>query len=80
MDTQELCPICGEGHVTAQVQEIESEYNGHKAMLPLHYRLCNACISDLAGAPESKLNRRVLITFRKRIDGPLTGAEITALH
>ena len=49
-------------------------------MLPLHYRLCNACISDVAGAPESKLHRRVLITFRKRIDGPLTDAEITALH
>lgn len=80
MDTQELCPICGEGHVTAQVQEIESDYKGHKAMLPLHYRLCNVCTSDFAGAPESKLNRRVLMAFRKRIDGLLTGAEITALR
>ena len=80
MDAQELCPICGEGHVTAQVQEIESDYKGHKAMLPLHYRLCNVCTSDFAGAPESKLNRRVLMAFRKRIDGLLTGAEITALR
>ena len=80
MDTQELCPICGEGHVTAQVQEIESDYKGHLAMLPLHYRLCNVCTSDFAGAPESKLNRRILMAFRKRIDGLLTGAEITALR
>ena len=80
MDAQELCPICGEGHVTAQVQEIESDYKGHKAMLPLHYRLCNVCTSDFAGAPESKLNRRALMAFRKRIDGLLTGAEITALR
>ena len=80
MDTQELCPICGEGHVTAQVQKIESDYKGHKAMLPLHYRLCNACTSDFAGAPESKLNRRALMAFRKQIDGLLTGAEITALR
>lgn len=80
MDAQELCPICGEGHVTAQVQEIESDYKGHQAMLPLHYRLCNVCTSDFAGAPESKLNRRVLMAFRKRIDGLLTGAEITALR
>ena len=80
MDTQELCPICGEGHVTAQVQKIESDYKGHKVMLPLHYRLCNVCTSDFAGAPESKLNRRVLMAFRKRIDGLLTGAEITALR
>lgn len=34
MDTQELCPICGEGHVTAQVQEIESDYKSHKAIRP----------------------------------------------
>ena len=80
MDTQELCPICGEGHVTAQVQEIESDYKGHKAMLPLHYRLCNVCTSDFAGASESKLNRRALMAFRKRVDGLLTGAEITALR
>ena len=80
MDTQELCPICGEGHVTAQVQEIESDYKGQKAMLPLHYRLCNVCTSDFAGAPESKRNRRALMAFRKRIDGLLTGAEITALR
>ena len=80
MDTQELCPICGEGHVTAQVQEIESDYKGHLAMLPLHFRLCNVCTCDFAGAPESKLNRRMLMAFRKRIDGLLTGAEITALR
>lgn len=80
MDTRELCPICGEGHVTAQVQEIESDYKGHKATLPLHYRLCNICTSDFAGTPESKLNRRVLVAFRKRIDGLLTGVEIAALR
>ena len=48
--------------------------------LPLHYRLCNVCTSDFAGAKESKLNRRVLMAFRKRIDGLLKGAEITALR
>ena len=80
MDTQELCPICGEGHVSAQVQEVESDYKGHKAMLPLHYKLCNVCTSDFAGAPESKLNKRALMAFRKRVDGLLTGAEITALR
>ena len=80
MDAQELCPICGEGHVTAQVQKVESDYKGHKAMVPMHYRLCNVCTSDFAGAPESKLNKRVLMAFRKRIDGLLTGAEITALR
>jgi hypothetical protein len=33
MNSPVPCPICGEGHVTAQVQMVESEYKGHKANL-----------------------------------------------
>ncbi len=80
MDTQALCPICGEGHVSDQVQHIESEYKGQTAMLPLHYQLCDACGSDFAGAAECKLNKRALMAWRKQVDGLLTGAEITALR
>jgi HTH-type transcriptional regulator/antitoxin MqsA len=62
------------------VQEIESDYKGHKTVRPFHYRLRNVNTSDFAGAPESKLNRRELMAFRKRIYGLLTGAGITALR
>ena len=80
MSAQELCPICGEGHITPQVQMMESEYKGQKAQLPLHFKLCDTCTSDYAGAAESKLNRRILIAYRKQVDGLLTGEEITALR
>ena len=80
MSTQEPCPLCGEGHVTEQVQEAETEYKGHKVMLPLHYKLCDHCLSDFAGAEESRRNRRVLLAFRKQVDGLLTGVEIAALR
>ena len=80
MSTQEPCPLCGEGHVTEQVQQAETEYKGHKAMLPLHYKFCDHCLSDFAGAEESRRNRRILLAFRKQVDGLLTGKEITALR
>lgn len=80
MDTKELCPICGEGHVTAHVEMVESEYKGHKKLLPSHYRLCDACHSDFAGAPEGRVNKRGIMAFRKSVDGLLTGVEITALR
>ena len=80
MHAPEPCPICGEGHITAQVQMVESDYKGHKAALPLHFRLCDTCTSDFAGAAESKLNKRALMAFRKQVDGLLTGEEITALR
>jgi HTH-type transcriptional regulator / antitoxin MqsA len=36
MSDKALCPLCGQGHVTAHVEPVESEYKGIKAMLPLH--------------------------------------------
>ena len=80
MNTKELCPICGEGHVTSCVDQIEHEYKGQKAMLPLHYQVCDVCTSDFAGMEESRLNKRAVLAFRKSVDGLLTGDEIRALR
>lgn len=80
MNTKELCPICGEGHVTSCVDQVEHEYKGQKAMLPLHYQVCDVCTSDFAGLEESRLNKRAVLAFRKSVDGLLTGAEIRALR
>ena len=80
METKELCPICGEGHVTSHVQQIEHEYKGHKAMLASHYQECDTCLSEFAGAREGKLSKRGVMAFRKSVDGLLTGAEICALR
>lgn len=80
MSAQELCPICGEGYVTASVQMVEYEYKGHRAELPSHYKQCDTCTSDFAGMAESKQNKRIVMAFRKQVDGLLTGDEITALR
>ena len=80
MENQALCAICGEGHVTAQTRAVETEYKGTKTLLPMHYQLCDTCTSDYVGMAESKLNKRIVMAFRKQVDGLLTGDEITALR
>lgn len=80
MSAQELCPICGEGHVTASMQMVEYEYKGHKSDLPSHYKQCDTCTSDFGGMAESKLNKRIVMAFRKQVDGLLTGDEIKAVR
>jgi len=80
MENKALCAICGEGHVTAQTRVVETDYKGTKALLPMHYQLCDTCTSDYAGMAESKLNKRIVMAFRKQVDGLLTGDEITALR
>jgi HTH-type transcriptional regulator/antitoxin MqsA len=80
MTQSTLCPLCGVGQVTAKVDEVETEYKGHSALLPMHYQVCAHCTSDFSGADENRLNRRALLAFRKRVDGLLTGADIAALR
>jgi len=80
LETKEQCPICGEGHVTDHVDQIEHEYKGHKTVLPSHYQTCDTCHSDFAGAREGKMSKRGIMAFRKSVDGLLTGTEIVALR
>ena len=69
MKDETLCPICGEGHVTDHTDQVETEYKGHKALVPLHYQLCDVCGSDFAGAAEMRANREALLSFRQSVDG-----------
>jgi len=72
----ELCPACGEGHLSSRVNSSPVEYNGHTKDLPLHYSVCDYCGSELAGAAEAKLNKRAMAAFRKEVDSLLSGEEI----
>jgi HTH-type transcriptional regulator/antitoxin MqsA len=80
MKINKLCPICGEGCATAQTELVESEYKGNKQPLELHFLQCNTCHSEFATAAETKLNKRIVIAFRKSIDGLLSGKEIEELR
>ena len=72
----ELCPACGEGHLSAHVDYQPEEYNGQLKDLPLHYSLCDFCGSQLAGSSEAKANKRAMTVFKKEVDGLLSGMEI----
>jgi HTH-type transcriptional regulator / antitoxin MqsA len=80
MNTQELCPLCGEGHVTAQVEQVKNEYKGKTSLLPQHFKQCDHCGSEFADAADAKQNKRALMAWRKEVDGLLTGEEIVALR
>lgn len=75
-----LCPLCGEGHVTDHVDQMETEYKGRKGLVASHYQLCDACGSDFAGAAEMRANKRTLLAFRNQVDGfGVTDADLKTL-
>jgi HTH-type transcriptional regulator/antitoxin MqsA len=80
MTAEQLCPVCGEGHVTSYCEDVEQSYAGHRSFVPMHFRSCDHCGSDFAGAPESALNKRAMMAFRKRVDGLLPAASIAAIR
>ncbi len=79
-DPDNLCPICGEGHLQPQVSKNLVEYKGQTAELKFHVSLCDACGSEQSNAMQLRANKRAMMAFKKRVDGLLTGAEVRALR
>jgi HTH-type transcriptional regulator/antitoxin MqsA len=78
-DDKLLCSICGQGRVTAHVDAVESEYKGVKALVPLHYTVCDSCHSEFAGQEETLLNKEAVLAFRARVDSaPAVGRTTTS--
>jgi HTH-type transcriptional regulator/antitoxin MqsA len=74
--TGEICPACGEGHLSSSVHYSPAEYNGHTKNIALHSSVCDFCGSVLAGSNEAKLNKRAMAAFRKEVDSLLSGLQI----
>lgn len=80
MNDGTLCPLCGEGHITARTESTMTEYRGKQGAVPVRFSECDACGSEIAGDEESRANKRAVLAFRKSVDGLLTGTEIRALR
>lgn len=77
---QPLCPLCGEGHLRAEIEERTVEHKGHAGTIALHYSVCDVCGADQAHAADTRANKRSMLAFRKRVEGLLTGREIRLLR
>lgn len=65
----DLCCICGEGHLTVQVEKNRVEYKGVIEELDSFYSVCDSCGSEQADAEQAHNNKRLMIAFKKRVDG-----------
>lgn len=76
----DLCRICGEGHLTVHVEKNPVEYKGVSEALDSFYSICDGCGSEQADAEQTRVNKRLMIAFKKRVDGLLVGAEVRTLR
>jgi HTH-type transcriptional regulator/antitoxin MqsA len=75
-----VCPVCEEGVLMIREGYNETEHKGVKDSVLFFYEECDACGSEQADASLSLKNKRLMIAFRKQVDGLLTGSEVRALR
>jgi len=75
-----ICPICNEGHLQACIVKNQVEYKGQTTELDMQYSVCDACCSEQANEVQMRANKRAMMAFRKQTDGLLTGAEVRVLR
>lgn len=80
MSKSDICPICGEGSLTPQVEMVNAEYRGVSKEIASYYSVCDCCGSEQAGPSELRVNKRTMVAFKKKVDGLLTGAQVRTLR
>ncbi|KAA0875748.1 type II toxin-antitoxin system MqsA family antitoxin [Nitrincola tapanii] len=75
-----LCPICGEGLLAPQVEMVPVEYRGVIRQIESHLSICDCCGSEQVGPAELRANKRLMVAFKKEVDGLLTGAQVRLLR
>lgn len=79
--TTERCPVCGEGSQVRHVQSRILEFNGKKESVNgFLYSICDSCGTEICDADQTRFNKRLVQSFRKRAEGLLVGSEIRAIR
>jgi HTH-type transcriptional regulator/antitoxin MqsA len=79
-NTNELCPVCGEGHLRSEVGSNTVEYKGKMAQLLLHFSVCDVCGCEQGSTMELQCNKRAMLAFKRAVDAILAETEIHTLR
>ena len=75
-----ICPICEEGHLSAEQEMIHVEHMGNEGNIINQYSICDVCGSEQATVIDARVNKRAMIEFKKQVQELLTGKEIKELR
>jgi len=72
MTVLQACPVCGQGHLTPQVDTNTVVINGKSYDLPCHFAICNTCESEVADTDDACENARLMKELRQRVENEMT--------
>lgn len=79
-NSNHLCPICEEGKLELKVGKNRVEYKGQTTDLDLHFSICDTCGSEQADPNQTRYNKRLMMAFKKQVEGLLLGDEMRLLR
>lgn len=75
-----VCPICESGRLSEERGTNSVDYKGVSQELVMLYSVCDACGSEQVTDGQSRANKRVMVEFKKQVEGLLIGAEVKPLR
>lgn len=80
MKNNNVCPVCGSGHLSVELDHDFITYKNCTKKLPIRLSACDTCASETATSVDLRENKRIFNEFKKSVDGLLTGCEIKTIR
>ena len=71
MTVLQACPVCGQGHLTPQVDTNTVVINGKSYDMPCHFAICNTCESEVADADDAQQNAEYMKSLLRDLNADL---------
>jgi len=79
--SQEVCPVCDEGHLVPENYTMKVAYKDHTKELDGFERSsCPLCGAVVTNTVQSRNNKRIVLAYHKSVDGLLTGEQVKMLR
>ncbi|WLP18221.1 type II toxin-antitoxin system MqsA family antitoxin [Klebsiella michiganensis] len=80
MRNNNICPVCGAGHLTVEMDYDDVTYKGVTKNLPARFSVCDECGSESATPVDLRENKRIFNEFKKSVEGLVTGRELKRIR
>ena len=65
MRNNNICPVCGVGHLTVEMEYDDVTYKGETKNLPIRFSVCDQCGSETATPVDLRENKRIFNEYKK---------------
>jgi uncharacterized protein with PIN domain len=66
VDKKELCPVCSEGYLHHEMEEIEVRINSVKHVINTKYSICDSCESEIATEDDARFNKAQVTALERK--------------